>query len=309
MKIALIGLGDIAQKAYLPTITQRSDVELVLCTRNQTTLDSLAKRFRIHETVQDYRALPSLKVDAVMIHSATSSHFEIASFFLKQRIASFVDKPLADDVNQVEQLYDLAEQYATPLYVGFNRRHLPILTHHLPHLQQGPMTDLRVIRWEKHRYQLPGDIRTFIFDDFIHPLDSVNLCAQSTLDNVQMTYQMQGAKLSRLEVQWQNSGTLYQAVMDREFGHTNERVQIALTNQSYEFPSFTQGQHAQRQTVTQLQLPDWTPMIDSKGFAAMIDDWLTVVRCNQLAPAIIERNLASHRLADAIYQKIVDQLS
>lgn len=32
MKIGIIGLGDIAQKAYLPAITQHSDVELVFCT-------------------------------------------------------------------------------------------------------------------------------------------------------------------------------------------------------------------------------------------------------------------------------------
>ncbi|MEF1307816.1 gfo/Idh/MocA family oxidoreductase, partial [Vibrio owensii] len=34
MKIGIIGLGDIAQKAYLPVITQLPNVELVFCTRN-----------------------------------------------------------------------------------------------------------------------------------------------------------------------------------------------------------------------------------------------------------------------------------
>lgn len=38
MKVAMIGLGDIAQKAYLPVLAQLPDVELILCTRNQHTL-------------------------------------------------------------------------------------------------------------------------------------------------------------------------------------------------------------------------------------------------------------------------------
>lgn len=46
MKIGIIGLGDIAQKAYLPIITQHSDVELVFCTRNSEVLNQLARRYR-----------------------------------------------------------------------------------------------------------------------------------------------------------------------------------------------------------------------------------------------------------------------
>ncbi|END2486654.1 TPA: hypothetical protein ACGUPI_005154 [Vibrio vulnificus] len=47
MKIAMIGLGDIAQKAYLPVITQMADIELVLCTRDGALLEQLAKQYRI----------------------------------------------------------------------------------------------------------------------------------------------------------------------------------------------------------------------------------------------------------------------
>lgn len=42
MKIGIIGLGDIAQKAYLPVITQRPDLALVFCTRNFALVTQLA---------------------------------------------------------------------------------------------------------------------------------------------------------------------------------------------------------------------------------------------------------------------------
>ena len=113
MKIGIIGLGDIAQKAYLPVMAQLEGIELVFCTRNLKTLTQLAQRYRVNEYCQDYRTLLNMQVDAVMIHAATQVHVEIAAFFLEQGIPTFVDKPLADSAEEVESLYQLAEQGQT----------------------------------------------------------------------------------------------------------------------------------------------------------------------------------------------------
>lgn len=53
-----------------------------------------------------------------MIHAATHVHFQIAEYFLKQSIPTFVDKPLADSAQQVEQLYEIAAIANQPLYVA-----------------------------------------------------------------------------------------------------------------------------------------------------------------------------------------------
>ncbi|WP_173424714.1 Gfo/Idh/MocA family protein, partial [Photobacterium sanctipauli] len=118
MKIGVIGLGDIAEKAHLPVLTQLAGVELVFCTRNPERLKYLAEKFRISEYYTDYKDLVKAGVDAVMIHSATSSHFEIARFFLDIGMPVFVDKPLASTYQECEQLHDLAEQKQQPLFVG-----------------------------------------------------------------------------------------------------------------------------------------------------------------------------------------------
>lgn len=80
MKIAMIGLGDIAQKAYLPVLAQLPDVELVLCTRNPKILGTLATRYRVRATCTDYRDVLQHGVDAVMIHAATDVHSTLATF-------------------------------------------------------------------------------------------------------------------------------------------------------------------------------------------------------------------------------------
>lgn len=41
-------------------------------------------------------------------------------------------------------------------------------------------------------------------------------------------------------------------------------------------------------------------MLASKGFHSMMTDWLQVVDSNHIDSSVIERNIASHRLADNI---------
>ncbi len=308
MKIGIIGLGDIAQKAYLPIITQRQDVHPVFCTRNADTLKQLSSKYRVDQICRDYQQLLGMGVDAVMIHAATNVHFDIASFFLKNGIPTFVDKPLADSAEEVEQLYVIAAQQNQPLYVGFNRRHIPLYNQSLPELAKGKVGDLRSFRWEKHRHDLPGDLRTFIFDDFIHPLDSINLNAQSSVDDLYITHQQKGNQLSRLDVQWQAGNTLLHASMDRNFGITTERVSASYDNCAYEFSSFTEGKVWKNSSEQKLNLKDWTPMLASKGFDNMLKDWITVIEKGSMATHVIDRNIASHQLAERIYQKIRNQI-
>lgn len=224
--------------------------------------------------------------------------------FLRQGIPTFVDKPLADSAQACETLYDLAQKHNQPLYVGFNRRHIPLFNQHLSGLQQGALESLRALRWEKHRYNLTGDIRTFIFDDFIHPLDSVNLFAKADLNDVYVTHQMSGNELARVDVQWQHGEIMLHASMNRQYGITGERIQAHLVNEAYEFDSFVSGHRWANNQQTTLSLKDWTPMLDSKGFAYMIKDWISVVEKGTLATAVVERNIASHQLAEAICNKI-----
>ncbi|MBW3695160.1 Gfo/Idh/MocA family oxidoreductase [Vibrio sp. T187] len=308
MRIGIIGLGDIACKAYLPIITQLPEVEPIFCTRNYELLKQLADTHRVAEYCQDYRELPSKHVDAVMIHAATSAHFKVASHFLTRGIPTFVDKPLADTAAECEKLYELASKHNTPLYVGFNRRHIPLYNQHLTGVQTGERTDLRSLRWEKNRHDLPGDLRTFIFDDFIHPLDSVNLYAKADIKDAYITHQMAGSQLARVDIQWQHNDTLLHASMNRQFGITSETVSASFVNEAYEFGSFVEGNGWKNNQHTKLTLKDWTPMLASKGFEAMLDDWVSVVSKGAISDKVVERNLASHQLAEALFERIKQQV-
>jgi virulence factor len=82
MRIAIRGLGHIAQKAYLPVITTRNDIELVFCTRNQSTLNRLTKMYRVTEYVRDIDDLLDKALDAAFVHTSTVSHTDVAGKLL-----------------------------------------------------------------------------------------------------------------------------------------------------------------------------------------------------------------------------------
>ncbi|MBY5946957.1 Gfo/Idh/MocA family protein [Photobacterium rosenbergii] len=310
MKIALIGLGDIAVKAHLPVLTQIENVEWVFCTRNPERLQQLAKKYHVNETYTDYRDLAKAGVDAVMIHSATSSHPILAEYFLKLGVPVFVDKPLADNYQQCEQLYDLAESHQVPLFMGFNRRYIPLYQQFLPGVTGDNQTTppLLSLRWEKHRHDFPGEARTFIFDDFIHPLDSINVNASISPDDTYVTSQFvqRGGQtlLGRLDVQWQQGETLFHASMNRQHGATMETVSANYQNASYRFDSFTEGSCWQGYKEERLKLADWTPMLAAKGFHAMAEHWLEVVSAGKQSHSLTQRNLHSHLLAEHLVKQM-----
>jgi len=124
MKLGIIGLGDIAKKAYLPVLSEKG-IELVLCTRNVETLKSLSKKYRIQETAQSVQQLIAIGVDAAIVSTATKAHFEIAETLLKNGIHTYIDKPISMSFHETEKIVHLAKEKNLIAMVGFNRRFIP----------------------------------------------------------------------------------------------------------------------------------------------------------------------------------------
>lgn len=45
-------------------------------------------------------------------------------------------------------------------------------------------------------------------------------------------------------------------------------------------------------------------MLTSKGFHGMLLDWFSVIESGKLGNTVVDRNIASHQLAEAICQQI-----
>src|SRR3954447_15655197 len=166
LRIGVVGLGDIARKAYLPVLTARDDVELALMTRDPDRLDRLGRQYGVARRTTDLEELLDGGIDAAFVHASTEAHAELVERLLEAGIPVLVDKPLAPDLSTATSLVEAAERHGLSLAVGFNRRFAPAYAA-LAGL------DPAVVVMEKNRPALPGEPRRFVFDDFIHVVDTV----------------------------------------------------------------------------------------------------------------------------------------
>lgn len=296
MRIALVGLGDIAQKAYLPLLASDERVTPLLCTRNPAVLDKLARQYRIAERFTEVADLLASRPDAVMIHAATAVHLELATQCLRACIPTFVDKPLCDTFAGVESLANIAIAKNSPLFVGFNRRYLPAMSE----ARGQPLTELN---WQKHRHALAGAPRTFLFDDFIHVLDS--LCyyggtPDRDLHAVLRRCTRQPALLAGVSVAWQSGQVAVSGSMNRSAGITEERIDAYGDNLSLHIENCTRGTMARDKSVLTLAPDDWQPVLTQRGFVAMLAHWYQQIEAGRADGALIESYLHGHRLAEQL---------
>ncbi len=298
-RIALVGLGDIAQKAYLPLLTAHPRVKPVLCTRDEGILARLATTYRVGEAYTELDALIAARPDAAMVHAATAAHRSVASALLGAGIPTFVDKPLADNFSDAAALVALAERSDLPLYVGFNRRHAPLIA------PLRTVSDPLYVSWEKNRVALPADARTFVFDDFVHVVDGLRfLGGEAPVRDLDVAAHSRDGQLEAVYVHWRQGATVLTGGMNRVAGRTEERVRYLAPGATHEIDELERGTRAVGGVVEPLGFGNWTPTLEKRGFVAMVDDWLAAVGRGGFDADHAAGALESHRLCEEIVGRL-----
>jgi len=301
LRIALIGLGDIAQKAYLPIIANHEEIQPILCTRNPQTLAKLQAKYRIDESYTDIQQLITNKPDAVMIHTATESHFSLAKQCLTAGIATFVDKPLSLDLAECEALVDLAKAKDTPLYVGFNRRFAPLIK---------PLSHKEAIhvRWQKNRVALPATTREVVFNDFIHLVDGLRFLAKLPTGLIPKDFKVNTFKheglLANVHIQFNHNNAFFEGSMNRMSGVTEEKLEVFLPDEKYHIESLVGGSHFCAGNETSLNFSDWHSYLFTRGFEHMMADWIKDIKQGRANEVRLQEIIASHRLCETIVASI-----
>ncbi|KXI30921.1 Gfo/Idh/MocA family protein [Paraglaciecola hydrolytica] len=297
MRIAMLGLGDIAQKAYLPIVANHPKINPVLCTRNSKTLARLQTQYRINESYNNVSDLLASHPDAVMIHSATDSHFALAQQFLQAGIPVFMDKPISYHFAECEKLLNLAADKNLPLIMGFNRRFAPSYQHVVG-------TAAIQIHYQKNRYNLPAKPRQYIYDDFIHVLDYLRHRAGSMPSNIEVFAHQELGMLGALQVQWQHGGCLFSGMMNRLNGANEERLEYYAQNKKWQIENLSEGQVWENNTASPLKFNDWQSTLFKRGFVNMIDDMLLQLDVGTNNTSSSQAILDTHRLCELVVNKL-----
>ena len=129
LRVGVVGAGNIATIAQLPTLVQRDDVELAALVSRREDPSSLVRRWGFntaYKTVEDM--LDSQELDAVFVLTPRSEHAHAVQLCLSRDVDVFCEKPLAPATNEAERLADLADEQGRILMVDFNRRYAPVYT-------------------------------------------------------------------------------------------------------------------------------------------------------------------------------------
>ena len=301
LRIGVVGLGGIAQKAYLPILSQAADWQLMGgFSPNQQKAQPVCDSYRM----PCFSRLDSLaqRCDAVFVHSSTASHFQVVGELLKQGVHVYVDKPLAETLQQGEQLIELAAKQGLALMVGFNRRFAPLYCQ-LKQQMQLPAS----IRMDKHRADSvgPKDLRFTLLDDYLHVVDTALWLAggSASLQSGQLRANEAGEMLYA-EHHFACGDTLVTTSMHRRAGSQRESVQAVTTGAVYQLNDMRQWLREDQQGTVEKPAPGWQTTLEQRGFSGAVHHFIQAVS-NQTVPetageqAIYAQRLIEKMLRDA----------
>jgi predicted dehydrogenase/threonine dehydrogenase-like Zn-dependent dehydrogenase len=127
LKVALIGAGNLARWAHLPSLSKIPHASLyAVCSASGARGNTYARRFGASYFCSDYRQiLDDPQVDVVMVLSRNQHHFSQAYDALMAGKHVFVEKPMALTEEECRELYKAVAISGNQLTVGFNRRFAP----------------------------------------------------------------------------------------------------------------------------------------------------------------------------------------
>ncbi|MBC1319221.1 Gfo/Idh/MocA family oxidoreductase [Listeria welshimeri] len=294
LKVAVVGLGGIAQKAYLPVFAEMENIEVHLYTRNAQKLKHLSEKYRFDHYHQSINSMIESGINAAFVHSSTASHPEVIRIFLSHNIPVYVDKPIADNLEEVEELTRLAAEKNTILMTGFNRRYAP------KYQELKALSDKNMIVMQKNRVGQAGEARTFIYDDFIHVIDTIRFLLDAKIDQVNVFPVWQKELLSSITVQISAGDKVATAIMNRDSGVNEERLAVMTPGAKYEVENVTETHIYEGTTERFERFGDWETTLYKRGFVPIIQAFLTAVRNGEKAPISEEDALQTHQLAEQI---------
>ncbi|WP_354645157.1 Gfo/Idh/MocA family protein [Kitasatospora camelliae] len=299
MPVAVIGLGDIAQKAYLPVLTALPGLDLRLMTRDRAKVERLGEAYRIprEHRYTDLGAVIAGGLRAAFVHASTDQHVGIVTELLRAGVDVYVDKPLDHRIEGARAVVELAEETGRSLLVGFNRRHAPGYL-----LAQERPRDLIVL--QKHREGLPEDARSAVYDDFIHVVDTLRFLVPGEIEHVDVRSRSRDGLLEHLVLTLSGDGFTALGIMNRVSGSTEEVLEVSGGDSKRVVVNLAEiidfrGQPSIRRRG------DWVSVSRQRGIEQVVLHFLEAVRAGKTLSA--RDALRTHELCERIVAEIARQ--
>ncbi|ALS01474.1 oxidoreductase [Enterococcus silesiacus] len=298
MKIGIIGLGNIAQKAYLPVYAKlRDQATFVLSTRNEQTRKEISEKYGFNEIVASTEELIQTGVSACFVHVATKVHGQVVKQLLKAGIHVFVDKPLSENLAEVKEIQALAAEKNLQLMLGFNRRFAPFVE------ELKAVENKNMLLIQKNRIASESTANFVIYDLFLHVADTLVYLLDDDIRQVQTKIIEENNMLKRALLHVETETTTAIASMNLYAGANTETYQLTSPEGTLVLENLTDLTIKSQQVIQQKTFSDWTTTLEKRGFEQMVDEFIKAVQTNDGSHLRQEKVFTSHELCAQMLHK------
>ena len=296
MKVGVIGIGNIAQKAYLPIMAEMRDtVEWHLCSRNKETLELVGMKYGFDRLYTDMDEWMDSGIEAAFVHVATAAHATVIRSLLERGIAVYVDKPISDDLAEVKQLIELADSKGLLLTAGFNRRFAPMIRR----LKEIPDKNMIFIR--KDRINLVEPVRQAVYDLFLHIADAALYLLDEEVLSVQSKIIEKDGNLKRIWVELETKTASCFVSMNYEAGANQEVMEIQSPEGIVRVVDLTDMTTSDQGGTQHTGFGDWEGTLRKRGFEPLIRGFIEGIMKKE-NPVTTDSAYLSHSLCEKILQ-------
>lgn len=149
-RIGTVHLNDLLSMSFVSIVAivekedkRRGEMEIQAKCVGYSTLDS---------ALED----KSLKIDGVMICTPTATHYELVKLTLNHKLPVFCEKPIAQKIIQIDELYALSKLQGVPLLCGFQRRFDPSFMKLKKTIVDEQIGQIQIVRTTSRDHPLPS---------------------------------------------------------------------------------------------------------------------------------------------------------
>ncbi len=156
----IIGCGDVTEKKSGPAFNKIEGSRLVaVMRRDASKAEDYARRHGVPKFYSDATLLINdPEVNAVYIATPPDTHAKYAIEAMKAGKAVYVEKPMARNTAECEEMIRVSEETGQPLFVAYYRRRLPVFLKIKELVETGVIGDVKYVHVQLHQPLKPEEV-------------------------------------------------------------------------------------------------------------------------------------------------------
>lgn len=151
---------------------------------------------------------------------------------------------------------------------------------------------------EKHHVNHLDVARIFVFDDFIHVIDTLLNFFPYPIDNVLVEGRQKNGQLYHVILQLEAEQGTAIGIMNRDAGINEEVVKVFSPTETRIVKNINEVAFLKGREVANKPYDDWEPMLQKRGFYRMTRTFIDAVKSNDPTTWAYEIDLQRHIIAE-----------